>query len=497
MIFWRGAGRLRRRRDGRGFTLIELLVVIAIIVIVAATTLPLILPALRRQEVSEAARLIQAKLAAARDSALRAGKPHGIRLLPDETFLAQTTAAMSQSNGGFGSGYLGVLASSRIVDIEQAPDYTEGRLFGFYGNVNTYFGPQVLPLGTPNNGAMLVVYESKNTVDAGGNLVPQSPVSWYWNIRVGERIRLGDSGRLYTIVGPDTVNTSLDPTGQSNPERFVNNGPQNLYKPSYSAPPEYLLLVNGEDDDGDGYVDNGFDGLDNDGDGLVDDLLEYEPEKFVGPQYSPFALGQGAVLPAPSANTNPSLINIPYTIYRRPVPTPGSNDLSLPSGVVVDLTTWNSPYLPPVGNNPPPFPQRSRLPVDPFTHYVDIMIAPNGEVVPTMPGQNAMPYLNVPFYHFWIAQREDVYGPLFDVVPIGAIPMNYPPAPNPNTPTVTYQLPMPAGTINFAAPKVLKGDRRLVTLNIRTGTITSQRIETFNGADINLPYRQAQQGAKD
>ena len=31
--------------------------------------------------------------------------------------------------------------------------------------------------------------------------------------------------------------------------------------------PEFLFLVNGLDDNGDGYVDNGCDGIDNDGDG--------------------------------------------------------------------------------------------------------------------------------------------------------------------------------------------------------------------------------------
>ncbi|GAC1335712.1 MAG: hypothetical protein NVSMB14_03160 [Isosphaeraceae bacterium] len=484
----RHAGRIRRRRDGRGFTLIELLVVIAIIVIVAATTLPMIFAASPRQQISEAARLVQAKLSAARDSAVRAGKPHGIRLLPDETFLAQTAAAQTPDN----QNYRGILASSRIIDIEQAPDYTEGRLFGFYAN--NYYGPQVQPIG--NGGSVLVVYESKH--DSLGSL--QSPVSWYWNIRVGERIRLNNSGRLYTIVGPDVVNNVLDLTGISNPERFVNNGPQALYKPNISAAPEYLLLVNGEDDNADGYVDNGFDGLDNNANGIIDESLEYENEQFVGPQFTPFSLTTANALPFPSVvppGTTPPLINIPYTIYRRPVPTPGANDLALPSGVVIDLTTWNSPFLPSTPNNPAPPPQRSRLPVDPFTHYVDIMIAPNGEVVPTMPGQNALPYLNVPFYHFWIAQREDVYGPMYGVVPVGAIPMNYPPALNPNSPSTPYQLPMPAGTINYSGPKVLKGDRRLVTLNIKTGGITALRIETFNGADINLPYRQAQLGARD
>ena len=482
--------RTRRRREGRGFTLIELLVVIAIIVIVSAATLPLILPALARQEVSEAAPLVQAKLAAAHDAAMRGGSPHGIRLLPDQAFVQQTSAAVP----GSGLGFSGILAASRIIDVEPAPDYTEGRLFGFDANGN-FYGPQVQPLGTGGN--VLVVYESK----LDSRSIPQSPVSWYWNIRVGERIRLNSSGRLYTIVGPDAVNTA-DPTHTINPERFVNNGPQNTYTPNISAPPEYLLLVNGSDDNGDGYVNNGFDGLDNNGNGLVNEALEYENETFVGPQFTPFSLASTDTLPFPSVVTGtPSLINVPYTIYRRPVPTPGANDIALPPGVVIDLTTWNSPLLPTAQlglNVPPPWPQRSRLPVDSLTHYVNIMIAPNGKVVPTMPGENALPYLTPPFYHFWITQREDVFGPLFDVVALpGVPPVNYPPSLNPQYPNLSYQLPMPAGSLNYVGSKVLKGDRRLVTLNTKTGTVTSMRIETFNGADMNLPYRLAQQGAKD
>ena len=37
--------------------------------------------------------------------------------------------------------------------------------------------------------------------------------------------------------------------------------------------PEFLFLVNGVDDNKDGYVDNGWDGVDNDGDGIVDQVI--------------------------------------------------------------------------------------------------------------------------------------------------------------------------------------------------------------------------------
>jgi hypothetical protein len=68
-------------------------------------------------------------------------------------------------------------------------------------------------------------------------------------------------------AGPDRV---------GNHERFVNDGKVvrsglgvNLSLPT-NAYFETLILVNGRDDNGNGYVDESFDGLDNDGDGITD-----------------------------------------------------------------------------------------------------------------------------------------------------------------------------------------------------------------------------------
>ncbi len=45
---------------------------------------------------------------------------------------------------------------------------------------------------------------------------PNEPTSWFWNIRIGDKIRIGNSGQYYTVIGPMT---------QPNPELFVNDGP--------------------------------------------------------------------------------------------------------------------------------------------------------------------------------------------------------------------------------------------------------------------------------
>ena len=104
-----------------GFTLIELLVVITIIVLVSAVALPVVLPAIAHRQVSEAARIVQASLAGARDSALHSGAPSGIRLLPDPAFplvyLANGQLDPTQP-----------LAANRIIPIESAPEYTEGQV---------------------------------------------------------------------------------------------------------------------------------------------------------------------------------------------------------------------------------------------------------------------------------------------------------------------------------------------------------------------------------
>ncbi len=48
---------------------------ILIILLVSAVTLPVVIPAVRHRQVSEAARILQASLAGALDSALRTGAP--------------------------------------------------------------------------------------------------------------------------------------------------------------------------------------------------------------------------------------------------------------------------------------------------------------------------------------------------------------------------------------------------------------------------------------
>jgi len=509
--------RRRKKPPTAGFTLVELLVVIFIIVLVSAATLPVVIPAFNHRQVSEGARLLQATIAGARDAAIRANAPRGIRLMPDPSF----------------PGGASPLAANRMITVTQI-SVTEA------------------------------VFSNPPT-----NTVPNEPTTWYWNIRQGDKIRFDDSGRYYTVAGPMYGGAYDATTGNPyNVERYINFGPP-AYLPNTSVAqsltstypsvnnggsldpmspshlPEILFLVNGQDDNGNGWVDEGFDGIDNDGDGVIDpgynglddngngqidepiELIyarpgfpaggEYEPEQFLGSQLTTGFLSQR------------------YTIFRRPVVSEGAREVALPQGVVIDMTTWNagSAFLgsPNAPTAAPSSPERSRLPVDPYSYYVDVMIAPNGQVIPSGPGQGSIssggsgsgggapsPTSNLPFYHFWVAEREDVFDPLFQSGNArGTAGVKNLGAPHANTnyngsPPRRYLLPMPRNTAAYdvADPNAsnwqgydnpngpfLKGDRRLVTLYVRTGQVVTNAIETFYGLDVNTPYYQAQFGTRE
>jgi len=468
----------RRMAGRRGFTLIELLVVMFIILLVSAVVLPTVIPAISHRQVSEAARILQAALAGARDSALNNNAPAGIRLLPDPVFNGinpsanpPATTLANQLDPTF------ILASNRFVPIQLAPDYTEG-----FVNVLT-----VTPalarnlsynLGTPPNGGLYPVGTGVHVIAQsyfGSSGLLNPPTSWYWNIRVGDKIQINNTGPYFTIVGPMDV---------PNPELFINLDPT-LAPPLTLAsgqPIEFLLVVNGVDDNGDGYVDNGWDGVDNDNDGYIDNIVSPLTTLPTGEWV------ESESWPASFTAAPPS--NVPYTITRRPVVAPGARETLLPSNVVVDLTTWNPGFY----NNNAPFntysitwvAERSRLPVDPTTGNVDILINPNGTVVPTTVYSSPSSFgMASSFYHFWLSERGDLFDPHAQT-------------------GVRYLLPMVAGAANYPSTsdalrtRALSGERRLVTLYTRTGQIITNQLEdtNFNGNNPSLPFLYPQQGVR-
>jgi hypothetical protein len=457
-------------------------VVIAIIILVSAVVLPVVLPALQSRQVGEGARIVQAALAGVRDAAIRANAPRGIRLLPDLTL----------SNAASG-----ILVSNRIVPIEPAPGINDGMATfapvmapssvatTTWGRGNPppfpfptqapgavakgpyyppYYPAAPLSVGGPSVRVLMVVqsvYQANNPAQG----IPNAPTNWFWNVRIGDKVRLNDSGRYYTVVGPMTT---------TNPELYVNDCDPKSNEPlnhssltiRYTAlgraiSPEFLFLVNGVDDDSDGYVDNGVNGLDENlnfdpgGNPYIDEPIEWtEQEKWLGTQD---ALSQSVSPP-----------EFPYTIVRRPVPTPGAREVGLPASVVIDLTTWNTTA------------ERSRLIVDPLTLTVDVMMDQAGRVIPTTEYSCPASFpMNGAFFHCWVADRIDVFAP---------------------SGTNTYpQLPVPQGTPNLAAgvKTFLKRDRQLLTLSTRSGQVVTNSVNNFDASDPDLPYREAQLGVRE
>ena len=172
--------------------------------------------------------------------------------------------------------------------------------------------------------------------------------------------------------------------------------------------------------------------VDNNGNGLVDELAEWGAED----------------LPQSIAGQNTT--NLPYVITRRPAPSPNAREMALPSQVVVDLTTWSTTR------------ERSRLPVNPYTGAVDIMVNPDGSVVPTTLYSTVSSVgLASAFLHFWLAERSDLAQPMLPHPPRSC------PCPRGLRPTL------------FGGQE-LKGEFRLVTVFARTGLITTNENPPFD-----------------
>ena len=293
---------------------------------------------------------------------------------------------------------------------------------------------------------------------------PNSPTSWFWNIRVGDKIQINNAGLWYTVVGPMAVT----PFNGGNTEMFVNVGPPGTTSPLQvgNFNPEFLFLVNGQDDNGNGWVDEGWDNVDNNGNGSTDELLEWEGETW-----------QGAIV----SHSPPGIQNSVYSIQRRPAPTTNAREVSLPTNVVIDATTWGTSQ------------ERSRLPINQFTGYVDILVYPSGTIVPTtIYSSPASLTMGGTFLHFWLAERSDVAAPTSNSLIANAAPF----------------LPLPKGLFPtlFSSGAELKGEYRLITLNARTGQLSTDENMGFDpnlSTDIkagtynaNYPFLEAQLGVK-
>lgn len=345
----------------RGFTLIEIMVVLVIIAIVTVVALPTAMNALQHRQMSEGARILQSALAGARDAAIRDNAPAGIRLIPDPV-LAN--------------------AYSAILPLSAPPEYTEGLASSYSGY------PATVTMGT----MALVIEEA--VIDSTG--APLAPTNWFWNIRVGDRIRFAGTGNSYTVQGPMV---------QANPERFVNVGLPGAQSPLQRGNnfPEFLLLMNGRDDNLDGLIDLAANGLDDDQLNGIDDAGEWNysflvfggdpwrqnPADPSGPLISGIAY---AVHPPPEVEQwlGRAPMFSTYEIRRLPIPSASARQISLPSHVVIDIA-------------------RSKLQVDPLSDQVDIVVRQDGTLAPMLPYSTpAAVTLTSSFFQFWLSERSDI-----------------------------------------------------------------------------------------
>jgi len=268
-----------------GFTLVELLVVITIIGLVSVLAIPTVIHSVGERHLIGSVQGLQGALIQARDLAASSGRPR---------WSARGTIRESPCG------------------IRLRPSVT-----------NPTKLDTILPLITPEPYRDGTITTSPAPAGPGPLTITGNLTAWAWNIRLGDRLIL--SPHAYTVCGPMV---------QRNADLFVN------YPTGQTV--ESLDLVNGRDDDHDGYPDNGWDGMDNNGDGTKDDPAEWEQETWLGP----------------------AVVNGAYSIVRGPAP--GRPELVLGLRVPIDVAS-------------------STLIPNPIFGNVDIVIRPTGEVVPAIP----------------------------------------------------------------------------------------------------------------
>lgn len=283
---WISAGQARAILDARrpGFTLIEQLVVIAIISMTFVLGV-VVFGVTRSQRLRTAASMVDSAIEQARDRAMLAAK----------------TDARSEYAGRHVGGLTGVrITRDRLIPLYAGSTYAEGKV-----SVRSDW-----PEGFTPPYRRLVLEEAK--FDAAGKR--NNPTSWYYNVRLGDAVRV--SGHDYIVCGPMEA---------ANAEGYVTIGAPGSLSPLDRGygPVEFLYLVDAVDDNLDGIIDSGWNGLNDDLDGYTDEDDEWEVERWQGLAAA-------------------GLESVPYSIMRRPSPM-SNGAKQLPAGVVVDFagsTFW-------------------------------------------------------------------------------------------------------------------------------------------------------------
>ena len=187
--------------------------------------------------------------------------------------------------------------------------------------------------------------------------IPNPPTSWFWNIRVGDKIQINNAGPWYTVVGPMVVYPTNPVTLGRTPSCSSTSAPPGTTspltrtrpKPARRLTPSILFLVNGQDDNNNGWIDEGWDGVDNNGDGAC-----RRAHGRVGDREPGWA-DRDDHRPVRTCPTRSSA-------GRRRRPTPARS--RCPSNVVIDLTTWGYPTATSAITTLTPSQERSRVPIN-------------------------------------------------------------------------------------------------------------------------------------
>lgn len=553
-----------RLKSNSGFTLVELLVVLFIVGLVSAATLPIIIPTLNQRQVQEGSRIVQQALINARFAAMSTGRPAGIRLLPDPILF-----------GPDPNDFYRPLVYNRMVQLEPAPDYSDGQvrihsggasgqaMLDFFKAAGDNWANQLNGFGgialknSPQYNNLIAIIDPRIVVSQFKDLNTYSePTNWSWNIKAGDRMTLGVSNtNQYVIAGPAFSNS------YPNLEKFIN-----FQNPEYTAkfillptkidtlsgqtvqdhPSEILYLVNegnrsfdNIDNNNDGVADPAFNGKDDDENGVIDNSAEMfwsrnaDPVKsIVRPMFNagakdadiiealqntfewdPVSIGSSRLGTSRLLGVGSKSEALEYNIKRRMVPSANSAEVGLPSDVVIDATTavvylpcsksltLTEPNIQKLGLNQigpscqsdllflNSSSERSRLPIDLSTGYVDIIFQPDGQVTTSGASSVNNPPFQVPFYHLWLTDRGDVFPPTDPFKSKGKL---Y----NPRLPISVEMLnTLQSQHMNLENSEwALKNERRLITIQTRTGKISSQSVEQFDPNQVDLPYQDAQKG---
>ena len=343
----------------RGFTLVELLIVLVIVALIAAATLPVVVNAMPGRYARSAAQVVHGALAEATPRASNPGPVAGVRLVADDAFPIRRLSDGTVDPAA-------PLAFNRIVPLAMPPGIVDGAV-AIHDTFPAGFAPSAGALILEQEVAHDVRYFDASVGAIVTRRLPNDPTAWAWRARVGDRVEIGV--RTYTICGPVFI---------ANPEGFVNYPPAGTGLDRGDGPAEWLLLVNGLDDDGDGIVDNGWNGIDDDGLNGVDDAGEWSEKETWG---------------------QPTRSDSAYVIRPRPAPVVGSSGVTL-SSAVIDATGWDDAT-----------PGRSRVVVDRIGGFADLIAYPDGRFVPSTPyaptaGGAMGP--RKPYTHLWITPREQV-----------------------------------------------------------------------------------------